>query len=190
MRSHSFASHKSTFVWRWGGRGQAAPKQQAHPVVSECQPAWVKQLSLWAAYRAQCYLLLERTALWARQSWFPSKDRWKEVWGSPCRSILSEMSVIHFVGVVITIISQKPKSSSKHKLWIDIGLMENAENKTSACNNAAQHGAKAIWHSSLSFYWIDSNINIQFDLGVPPEFFVLFMSVFLKHLKDTKICFR
>lgn len=42
---------------------------------------------------------------------------------------------------------------------------------------------------SLSFFRIVHNVNIQFDLGVPPEFFILFMSVFLKHLEESKICF-
>lgn len=40
------------------------------------------------------------------------------------------------------------------------------------------------------FFWIDNNVNIQFDLVAPPEFLTLFMSVFLKHLEETKICLR
>lgn len=43
---------------------------------------------------------------------------------------------------------------------------------------------------SLSFFWIANNVNIQLDLEAPPEFFILFMSVFLKHLEETKLCYR
>lgn len=34
-------------------------------------------------------------------------------------------------------------------------------------------------------FWIYNNVNIQFYLGAPPEFFMLVMSVFLKHLEET-----
>lgn len=150
MRSHNFASHKSLFAQKWAGRGQAVPMQQAHPVVSARQHVRIKQPSPWATYGAQCYLFLARTALRVRAG--PLQRIEKSVSESSPPWIVWALFILCWSCYY----QHKPKFCPKCNLWLNTGLVENAENKTSAYCNAAQHRAKAIWLFSFSVLFLDS----------------------------------
>lgn len=183
MRSHNFASHKSTLAQRWAGRGQAVPMQQAHPVMSACQHVWIKQPSPSATYWAQCYLFPTRTALWVRAG---SLQRTGE------NSVLNLMNFIYFVLELLLPASATSLNSTpniSYELIQDLWKMQKIRPRhVTMQHNMDQRQFDFLL--SLSFFWMVNNVNIKFDLGAPPEFFILFMSVFLKHLEQTKTCFR